>query len=61
MLFSSPIALAGFIVQALSAVLKLQKAEILSGMGNNMFMPLKEATRAEVAKIICLLLNEQTY
>ncbi len=46
---------------ALSAVLKLQKAEILSGMGNNMFMPLKEATRAEVAKIICLLLNEQTY
>lgn len=33
----------------------LTKAAILSGMGDNTFAPQRPATRAEVAKIICLL------
>lgn len=42
---------------AYDPIRELQKAGIISGVGENLFAPNELATRAEVAKIIDLLIN----
>ena len=43
---------------AREAVYAMQAASILNGVGNNKFMPLDMASRAEAAKIIYFLIGE---
>ncbi len=45
---------------AQEAVSKLSSSGIISGMGDNMFMPKEKVTRAQAAKIIYELLNKTT-